>query len=133
MRHYDTPPDNLESEFYQAQMNGFFKNRVPFPFQRSLSIFQEGDNKRLNETTSDDLVTMITYAPSNPGFPRPLWLVLLASVSTGLLWYGYYIFAIEEELLHIEIDKGKPRGFGGHGTLGELFTFKCLLTSLCCN
>lgn len=33
--------------------------------------------------------------------------------------YGYYKFAVEEELLQLEIDQGKePQGFGGYGTLG---------------
>ena len=49
--------------------------------------------------------------------------VILGSLPTGLIWYGYYKFCVEEELLKIELDQGKqPRGFGGYGTLGP-FTY----------
>jgi len=69
----------------------------------------------------------LTAPPGKPGIPRPLWLVVLGSLPTGLLWYGYYKFAVEEELLELELAAGKtPRGFGGFGTLGP-FTYGMLL------
>jgi hypothetical protein len=51
----------------------------------------------------------------------------LASLPTGIVWYGYYKFAVEEELLNMELAAGKePRGFGGYGTLGP-FTYGLIL------
>lgn len=112
-----------ETEYFQVQLNEFFKKAVPPPFKNAVSIFRETEATKLD----DDIVTLLTAAPGSPGFPRPLWLVILASLSTGLLWYGYYKFAVEEELLQIELNAGKePRGFGGYGTVGP-FTYGMLL------
>jgi hypothetical protein len=62
--------------------------------------------------------------------PGPLWLVILASVPTGLVWYGYYKFCVEEELMERDLAQGKtPRGFGGFGTLGP-FVYGILLGPL---
>lgn len=36
--------------------------------------------------------------PSNPPHPRPLASVVVLSSATGLLWYGWYKFCVEEEL-----------------------------------
>jgi hypothetical protein len=47
------------------------------------------------------------------GKPRPLWLVILLSGFTGLLYYGYYKWVIQEEL----------RRYQGYGWSGAL----CLL------
>ena len=108
---------------FPVQVNEFFKNPVPSPFKDALSVYNEQGSIR----TSNDIVTLLTAAPSSPGYPRQLWLVVLASLPTGLLWYGYYFFAIQEELLQIELNKGKePRGFGGYGTLGP-FSYAMLL------
>ena len=120
-RSYETvvssPPP--EHKFWQVEINEFFKKPVPAPLRQSISIFYEkGD-----DLDPEDFITVMTAAPSSPGFPRPLWAVLMASIPTGLLWYAYYKFAVEEELLHTEIKQGKePRGFGGYGTLGKLDT-----------
>jgi hypothetical protein len=74
---------------FPADVNEFFKKPVPKPLREALSIFEDRDENMLD----DDIVTLITAAPGSPGFPRPLWLVLFASLPTGLLWYGYYKFA----------------------------------------
>ena len=74
---------------FPVDVNEFFKKSVPKPLREALSISKETDENMLD----DDIVTLITAAPSSPGFPRPLWLVLLASLPTGLLWHGYYKFA----------------------------------------
>ncbi|MER3433115.1 MAG: hypothetical protein C4288_06725 [Leptolyngbya sp. ERB_1_1] len=50
---------------------------------------------------------------STPGKPRPLWKVILFSGLTGLLYYGYYKWIIQEEL----------RNYNGKGWSGAL----CLL------
>jgi hypothetical protein len=113
------------SQYFQVQLNEFFKTPVPWPIKNAFSIFRE-------ETESDkldleDTVTLLTAAPGSPGVPRPLWLVILGSIPTGLLWYGYYKFAVEEELLRMELEAGRePKGFGGYGTLGP-FTYGMLL------
>lgn len=48
--------------------------------------------------------------PSSPPSPRPLYQVALFSITTNLLWYGYYKYNIEEEL----------RSETGHGLGGTL-------------
>jgi hypothetical protein len=114
------------SEYSQVQLNEFFKKPVPPPLKEAIAIFKEAEGTKLD----DDIVTLLTAAPGSPGVPRPLWVVVLASLPTGLLWYGYYKFAVEEELLQIEVDEGKePRGYGGYGTLGP-FTYGMLLGPL---
>lgn len=50
--------------------------------------------------------------PSVPPRPRPLYQVVLFSITTNLLWYGYYKYCIEEELRR---ETGK--GLGGFLTL----------------
>ena len=122
-RHARTLAAAVNEESFAVQLNEFFKEPVPRPIKRSLSLYYEKENPQQNL----DVISLLTAAPSVPGCPRPLWLVVLGSLPTGLLWYGYYKFAVEEELLQIELDQGKePRGFGGYGTLGP-FTYGLLL------
>lgn len=110
---------------FQVKLNEFFKRPVPPPIRQSVSLHHE-----INPENEFDAVTMLTAAPSAPGYPRPLWLVLLGSLPSGLLWYGYYKFAVEEELLNIELERGdQPRGFGGYGTLG-CFSYGMMLGPL---
>ena len=116
---------NDESQFqprsFSVQVNDFFKGPVPRPIRRAISLYYEKDNLQENL----DAVYLLTAAPSVPGSPRPLWLVMLF-----LPWYAYYRFAVEEELLQMELDRGKePRGFGGYGTVGP-FTYGVLLGPL---
>ena len=114
------------SDCFTVQLNEFFKAPVPDSIKEAVSVFKETGETRLD----DDVVTLLTAAPGSPGVPRPLWLVALGSIPSGLLWYGYYKFAIEEELYQIELDTGKdPRGFGGYGTLGP-FTYGLFLGPL---
>jgi len=118
-------PDSRYANSYQVRLNEFFKGPVPVPLKGAISIFREETNE--DKLDVEDVVTLLTAAPGSPGVPRPLWLVMLASLPTGLLWYGYYKFVVEEELLQMELDSGKePRGFGGYGTLGP-FTYGILL------
>jgi len=116
----------MQQDPYPVRLNEFFKRPVPPPIKKAFSIFTETPDIRLD----DDAVTVLTAAPGRPGVPRPLWLVMLASLPTGLLWYGYYKFAVEEEMLQYEIDAGiEPQGFGGYGTLGP-FTYGMLMGPL---
>lgn len=48
--------------------------------------------------------------PSTPPRPRPLYQVILFTVTTNLLWYGYYKYCIEEELRN-QLKEG-PGGIG---------------------
>ncbi|CAK0864539.1 unnamed protein product, partial [Prorocentrum cordatum] len=72
-----------------------------------------------------DLTAQLTQVGS-PGVPRPLWLVIAASVPTALLWYGAgYKLLVEEEMYVADVGRpgpdgepGQAKGFGGPGTLG---------------
>jgi hypothetical protein len=64
------------------------------------------------------LFEKIISPPQIPGIPRPVSLTIIASVPTGLVWYGYYKFCVEEELFQDELRReGKVSGCGGYGTL----------------
>lgn len=105
---------------FNVQVNEFFKKPVPPAILEQISL------RKVNKV-EEGLFGKLTSPPGEPGVPRPLWLVILGSVPSGLLWYGYYKFAVEEELLEMEIREGKtPKGFGGFGTLGP-FVYGCLL------
>lgn len=45
-------------------------------------------------TLSEDFLA----GPGTPAHPRPLHKVILFSTATGLLWYGWYKFCVEEDL-----------------------------------
>lgn len=105
---------------FNVQVNEFFKGPVPKPIKSYLEVQTNNINGEL------DLTYSIQAGPAAPGVPRPLWLVILASLPTGLVWYGYYKFCIEEELLYYELSHGmEPKGYGGYGTLGP-FTYALL-------
>lgn len=107
------------------EINEFFKRPVPDAIKEYLALQTES-----SEGSTSDVITLATSPPKNPGSPRPLWLVIVASIPTGLVWYGYYKFCVEEELLQYEISNEKEiRGFGGYGTLGP-FCYGLLLGPL---
>jgi hypothetical protein len=100
------------------QINELFKRPVPDMVKSYLTV-QEQPSQEDGTPATNNFVALATAPPQRPGRPRPLWLVMAASLPTGLVWYGYYKFCVEEELLQHEMTKGKvPRGFGGYGTLG---------------
>lgn len=106
-----------------VQLNQFFKDPVPKQIQDVVALRDDSASPKQDF----DLMELLTAPPGKPGIPRPLWLVILGSLLTGLVWYGYYKFAVEEEMLTLELESGKvPRGFGGYGTLGP-FTYGLLL------
>lgn len=112
-----------DTEYFNVQVNEFFKKPVPPIIKDYLAVQKESAPVKQDFS----IVDIVTAPPCDPGVPRPLWSVILASLPTGLLWYGYYKFAVEEELLHMELEAGKePRGFGGYGTLGP-FTYGLIL------
>ena len=110
-------------DYLNVQINEFFKKPVPPFIKNYLAVKQE-----LPPVQQDfDLFEIASAPPRDPGVPRPLWSVILASLPTGLVWYGYYKFCVEEELLEMELAANqKPRGFGGYGTLGP-FTYGLVL------
>jgi hypothetical protein len=98
-----------------VQINEFSKKPVPLFIKNDLEVKQESPPVQ----QEFDLFEIASAAPRDPGVPRPPWSVILASLPTGLVLYGYYKFCVEEELLEMELAAGKkPRGFGGFGTLG---------------
>jgi len=104
-------------------LNNYFKEPVPPFIKDTVAIVKVNDD----EKDKFGAITQIMSPPQYPGVPRPLWAVIASSIPTGLVWYGYYKFCIEEELMELELEKGiEPRGFGGFGTLGP-FTYGLLL------
>lgn len=103
--------EDLVSDFCQGT-NEFWKNLVIEPVRNYVEIQPSG---------SSDLSTplaKLTAPPEVPGISRPVWLTIAGSVPTGLVWYGYYKFSVEEELYHYEMQtEGKVTGCGGYGTL----------------
>ena len=72
----------------------------------------------------------VSSPPRLPMISRPAWLTIAASVPTGLAWYGFYKFSVEEELFQMELrEKGSVSGAGGYGTLLP-FVFAFLLGAL---
>lgn len=115
---YYAPRNSQYDNSFHVRLNEFFKQPVPDPIKGAFSIFREETN--YDKLDMEDTVTLLTAAPGFPGVPRPLWLVMLGSFPTGLAWYGYYKFCVEEELLEMELEAGKePQGFGGYGFLGS--------------
>lgn len=88
-------------------------------FRKPLGLVPQAEAALEPKTVSTTLETQLLSVGS-PGIPRPLWLVVAASVPTGLLWYGAgYKLLAEEELFVYEMTKfGTAQGFGGPGTLG---------------
>lgn len=111
------------NEAITVRVNEFFKAPVPTPILNAVSVSRETGDLKKEFSVKDLLVA----SPGSPGIPRPLWLVILGSIPTGIVWYGYYKFCVEEELMQMELDQGRePRGFGGYGTLGP-FVYGCLI------
>ena len=87
--------------------NEFWKTRVIEPVRNYVEV-QPAESV---VTSTSDAFTKLTAPPERPGIPRPVWLTILGSVPTGLLWYGYYKFSVEEELYQYEMEEtGKVSG-----------------------
>jgi hypothetical protein len=108
-----TPPPPKDGDYvdiFCRATNSFFESTT-LPFIREAVTLRasQGPLKPLQRLTSP---------PESPGLSRPVWLVIAASVPTGLLWYGYYKFSVEEELFYDELRReGRVTGCGGYGTL----------------
>lgn len=102
--------DELISDFCKGT-NEFWKKLVIIPVRDYVEIQPSG-------TSRTDVVSKLIAPPEVPGISRPVWLTILGSVPTGLGWYGYYKFSVEEELYQYELKtEGKVSGCGGYGTL----------------
>ncbi|KAL9183668.1 hypothetical protein ACHAXT_004524 [Thalassiosira profunda] len=105
--------DDLISDFCKGT-NEFWRNLVIEPVRNYVDV-QPAES---TVTATSDALTKLTSPPETPGIPRPVWLTILGSVPTGLVWYGYYKFSVEEELYQYELQQtGKVSGCGGYGTL----------------
>ena len=105
--------DNFLSDFFKGT-NEFWKSLVIEPVRQYVNVRPA----ETAVTSTSDAITKLTSPPESPGIPRPVWLTILGSVPTGLLYYGYYKFCVEEELYQYELQEtGKVSGAGGYGTL----------------
>jgi len=125
IKRFTAPPkaSSSDDEYFNVEVNEFFKKPVPPFIKDYLAVKKESPPVKQDYS----IVDIATAPPGDPGVPRPLWSVIFASLPSGLVWYGYYKFAVEEELLNMELSAGKePRGFGGYGTLGP-FSYGLIL------
>ena len=114
------PPSSSDSiDYYESLVNDFcqgtneFWKRLVIPPVRKYVEVRPAVSGKIK-----DVWTTAVAPPEVPGIPRPVWFVITASVFTGLGWYGYYKFSIEEELYQYELQRGeKVSGCGGYGTL----------------
>lgn len=125
----ETDPNAYPLLSVNVRINEFFKAPVSPSIRQVLTVQSDG-KRNIQVGANFDFLSLLTAGPQRPGVPRPLWLVIVASVPTGLVWYGYYKFCVEEEIMAQDLAAGKqPRGFGGFGTLGP-FVYGCLLGPL---
>ena len=77
--------------------NTFWKKLVIKPVQDYV------DARPAELTAESSPIDTLISPPEIPGIPRPVWLTILGSVPTALVWYGYYKFSVEEELYQYEV------------------------------
>lgn len=109
--------DELVSDFCKAT-NEFWASLV-LPAVREKVQLQEASSSKQQR----DLLSLFTAAPEYPGIPRPVWVVVLFSLPTALVYYGYYKFSIEEELYQYELRTHPKKFVSGCGGYGTLFPF----------
>lgn len=92
--------------------NAFWSSLVIAPVAEYVKMRPAG-------SAGSDFFSVITAPPEKPGIPRPVWLTIAASAPTGLAWYGYYKYSVEEEIFQYELEAngGVVSGCGGFGTL----------------
>jgi hypothetical protein len=128
-KNYSTPNDDNDTDIFLSNFfqgtNEFWKSLVIEPVRQYVSI----QPAETIVTSTSNAITKLTSPPEIPGIPRPVWLTILGSVPTGLVYYGYYKFCVEEELYQYELQESggtKVSGAGGYGTLFP-FVFGVLL------
>jgi len=113
------PRDGDYIDIFCRTINGVMEKTVVGPIQ----VF----TRVKNAEKQGDFWDTVKSAPQLPGLSRPVWLTIAASVPTGLGWYGWYKFSVEEELFYDELRReGRTSGCGGYGTL-ILFSWLVLL------
>ncbi len=91
--------DNFIISDFCIGTNTFWKGLVMKPVRDFVEVRPAG-----SKVTSDSsVIDKLTAPPEVPGISRPVWLTILGSVPTGLAWYGYYKFCVEEELYQYEV------------------------------
>jgi hypothetical protein len=99
--------------------NAFWKGLVIEPVRNYVEIRPATGTT----PTTGDIFSKLIAPPEVPGIPRPVWFTILGSVPTGLGWYGYYKFSVEEELFQHELQTDKDGNVSGCGGYGTLFPF----------
>ena len=94
----DDKEDSFISDFCIGT-NTFWKKLVIKPVRDYVEV-QPAES---TVTSESPFIEKLTSPPEIPGIPRPVWLTILGSVPTGLVWYGYYKFSVEEELYQYEV------------------------------
>ena len=108
--HANAIDEDAISDFCKGT-NAFWKSLI-------IPVVRDYADVKPKGTAGDDFLSVVTAAPEVPGIPRPVWLTIAASVPTGLIWYGWYKFSVEEELFQYELEtEGRVSGCGGYGTL----------------
>mmetsp|Transcript_8102 Transcript_8102/g.16356 ORF Transcript_8102/g.16356 Transcript_8102/m.16356 type:complete len:487 (+) Transcript_8102:93-1553(+) len=108
-----TPPSPTPISDALIETNKFFKKATIGPVRNFLSIPK--DPPPASQLAPFEAALS---PPTLPPIPRPVWLTISMSVPSGLLWYGYYKFSVEEELFQMELrETGSVSGAGGYGTL----------------
>ena len=83
--------------------NTFWKGLVMKPVRDLVDV------RSATITPDSPIIDKLTSPPEIPGISRPVWLSVLGSVPTGLIWYGYYKFSVEEELFQYELQVAADR------------------------
>eukprot|EP00242_Pyramimonas_sp_CCMP2087_P016359 CAMPEP_0198198040 /NCGR_PEP_ID=MMETSP1445-20131203/1559_1 /TAXON_ID=36898 /ORGANISM="Pyramimonas sp., Strain CCMP2087" /LENGTH=235 /DNA_ID=CAMNT_0043867481 /DNA_START=362 /DNA_END=1069 /DNA_ORIENTATION=+ len=105
-----------------------FESVVPAEMRAKVAV--RAATRKESQSIPQALLGDALALPELPGYPRPLWKTALFSVPTGLVWYGWYKFAVEEELAaYNKQHPGETKGYGGYGTLGP-FVLGCALGPL---
>ena len=123
---FSSRPDSREallSDFYVAT-NGIFRNLTIGPVREYAAIKDDDDESIVDDAppfgsrSLDDYVGLLTTPPRIPMVPRPVFTTVIFTLATGVLYYGWYKFSVEEELFNIELrSTGVVRGPGGYGTI----------------
>jgi len=107
------------SETVEKTKLNVFEQVVPAGLREKVAVRHARRDGSDGVLQSQNLLADCIAGPELPGFPRPTWQVALFSVPTGLLWYGWYKFAVEEELAAYNSEHpSQTPGYGGYGTLG---------------
>lgn len=121
-----SPPikDGDYVDLFCRSMNSIFRSLTIEPVRNVLEIQISTEQNKTNLEVKDVglwstfSISKLLKPPEIPGISRPVSLVILASVPSALMWYGFYKYSVEEELFHDQLSReGRVTGCGGYGTL----------------